>query len=111
MNDELRNSMWNFIHSLFESPNEYLILLAKWVAQFFRKVPVDEIPYHDYDCRNWVKDYLFSLPWYKVYDFIEFVVDNYEDVFQYPIHTRTELNKSLTSFSKVRCRVTDLSLA
>lgn len=52
MNDALRNSIWNFLHSLFENQHDYWIPFAKWVARFFRKVPIDELPYHDRECRT-----------------------------------------------------------
>ncbi len=52
------------------------IMVAKHVAQFFRKSPVDELPYsRDYECRRWLKNYFYELKWYEVYDFIEFFVD------------------------------------
>ncbi len=93
MNDPLRNSIWNFIHSLYESQHDYWIPLAKWVAQFFRKVPVDDLPYHDYECRKWVKAYFFSLPWYGVYDFVEFVVDNHQNILKQPAYNREKFEK------------------
>ena len=93
MNEALRNSIWNSLHSLFESQYDYWIPLAEWVAQFFRKVPVDELPYHDHDCRKWVKTYFFSLPWYSVYNFVEFVAFNYENILEYPNHRRNDLEK------------------
>jgi hypothetical protein len=93
MNDALRNSIWNFLHSLFESSHENWIPLAKWVAQFFSKTPVDELPYRDYDCRKWVKTYFYSLSWHGIYDFVEAVVDNYETILQRPISRRDKIEK------------------
>jgi hypothetical protein len=91
MNDALRNSLWNFIHSLYEGKYDYWIPAAKWSARFFFKVPVDELPYQDYENRKWLKARFFNLKWYEVYDFIEFIVDSHERIVQYPQHTRAKL--------------------
>jgi hypothetical protein len=78
VNDALRNSLWNLLYSMYEAEHHsYWQMVAKHVAQFFRKVPADELPFRDYDCRRWLKTYFFSLPWHEVYDFIEFVADNH----------------------------------
>ena len=42
---ELRNSIWNLFHNLYEGGNtNYWIIVSKHVAQFFRKTPIDELP-------------------------------------------------------------------
>jgi hypothetical protein len=91
MNDALRNSLWNFLNSLYESQHDYWKPAAKWSAQFFFKVPVDELPYQDYENRKWLKARFYNLKWYEVYDFIEFIVDNHERIIRYPSHNRTNL--------------------
>lgn len=67
------------LHNLYASTpyNKYWRSVALFVAQHFRKVPVDDVPYDDYDCRKWLKSYFFSLKWFEVYDFIEFVIENH----------------------------------
>jgi len=93
MNDALRNSIWNYLHSLFGSQYIYWVPLAKWVAQFFRKVPVDELPYDDSRCREWVKEYFYTLPWYGVYDLVEFVVDAYPKIARHSSQHREKLEE------------------
>ncbi len=93
MNSALRNSLWNFLHSLYESKYDYWIPIAKCVAQFFLKVPVDELPYQDYECRRWLKAHFYKLTWYEIYDFIEFIVENHEKIIQYPEHRRDQLEE------------------
>jgi hypothetical protein len=84
MSDELRNSIWNVIHLQYNNvQREYWISLAKWIAQFFRKVPVDELPFRDYDCRKWIKAYFYELEWYEVYDLVEFLVENNQSIVEY----------------------------
>ena len=73
MSDALRNSLWNFVVSMFDAKEGEWLSAASWIAQFFRKVPVDELPHYDNKCREWIKAYFFSLHWYEVYDFIEFI--------------------------------------
>lgn len=84
MSDELRNSLWNFVHSQFHSlRHDHWIRVSKFVAQFFRKVPVDELPFRDYECRKWIKAYFYGLEWYEVYDLIEFLVANNQMIIDY----------------------------
>jgi len=97
MSDALRNSLWNFIHSQFESRHDYWIPLAKFIAQYFRKTPVDELPYHDYDCREWVKAYFYDLKWYEVYDLVEFLVTNYRDILEYPPSNSATLERTFNA--------------
>lgn len=78
ISDALRNSMWNLLYALYEvEHHNYWIAVAKRVAHQFRKVPADEVPYQNYECRNWLKAYFFSLLWYEAYDFVEFVANNH----------------------------------
>ena len=75
MSKELRHSLWNLLHNLYE--DKYWRSVAACIAQFFRKVPVDELPVYNYECCKWTKEYFYSLVWYGAYDFIEFIVNNH----------------------------------
>jgi hypothetical protein len=91
MSTALRNSLWNFLHSLYESRDDDWIPAAKSIAEFFLKLPVDELPYEDYRCMLWLKDHFYKLKWYEVYDLIEFIVENHEKIIRYPEHRRDKL--------------------
>lgn len=79
MNNDLKNSLWNVLLYLYNrKTNNYWLMVADHVAVNFRKSPADEVPYLDYDCREWLKEYFFSLKWYGIYNFIEFLVENHE---------------------------------
>lgn len=91
MSDDLRNSLWNFLHAQYESRHEHWLPLAKYIAQFFRKVPIDELPLYDFECRRWIKAYFFGLEWFEIYDFIEFVVDHNEHILNIPRYSRKDL--------------------
>lgn len=78
VNDDLRNSLWNLFYKLYdEFRKKYWRKVALHIAQYFRKSPADELPYQDYECRKWVKQYFYSLEWHGVYDFTEFIVKNH----------------------------------
>ena len=108
MSGELRNSIWNLLLNLYDHHDkDYWVRVAKHIAQFFLKVPMDDLPYRDYDCRDWVKGYFYSLKWYEVYDLTEFIVHNhviitrvpsgYRDEYIYhPVH-QSDLIKSVNS--------------
>ena len=92
MNETLRNSIWNIFYSLFQDyRSEYWISLAEWIAHNFRKYPVDELPEYDVRCREWIKEYFYSLPWNRQYELVEFVVENYNNILQYSNHNRKKL--------------------
>lgn len=94
INDALRNSIWNVIYSLFnDSQSNHWTALAEWTAHDFRKVPVDELPDYDYRCMEWLKSYFMSLPWNKKYEFVEFIVENYEKILRYPSLRRRDLEE------------------
>lgn len=97
MNTALRNSLWNFLYSLYESKYNYWLKVAEWAAELFFKMPVDELPHGDYDCREWLKKRFYNLKWYEVYDFIEFIVAHNDKMIQYPRHRRNELETFLNN--------------
>lgn len=75
---DLRTSLWNLFYDLYqEHDSDYWLRVAKHVAKYFRKLPVDELPYHDYKARDWLKEYFFGLPWHAAYDLTEFIVRNH----------------------------------
>lgn len=78
ISDPLRNSIWNFLITLFDGSNSGWWRIAENSAQFFFKVPKDELPTHDFDQRDWLKAHFYDLPWYGVYDYVEFIVEWYE---------------------------------
>ena len=81
MSDDLKNSIWNLFFNLYNRSDDrgenYWVRVANHIAEFFRKVPKDNLSHLEYDCRNWVRDYFYSLNWYGVYDLTEFLVHNH----------------------------------
>lgn len=77
VSDALRNSIWNFIVSLFSEGESGWWTISKLSSQFFFKLPVDELPGNNYRRQEWLKARIFAMPWYGVYDYVEFVVEWY----------------------------------
>ncbi len=78
MSQPLRNSIWNYIVSLFDDGDSGWLRIAELSSQFFFKLPVDELPPYNHRRQEWLKKQFYSLTWYGVYDFVEFIVDWYE---------------------------------
>jgi hypothetical protein len=81
MDDDLRNGLWNVLFSFYwryseewESGNIDTIFKSLWHSYF--KWPLDTL----LDKRlKTIREYFFNSEWYEVYDFIEFVAQNYPD--------------------------------
>jgi len=88
IDDDLRNSLWNCLvyHYWREGENygDYWrgqpigeLINRLWIHFF--KVPIDEMPVFYNIAVGVIKKYFFKASWDQIYDFIEFVPDNYED--------------------------------
>jgi len=58
----IRKHMNRFLHHLWHN--------------YFKK-PFDTLPNLNYDAYDEIRDYFFDAKWYEVYDFIEFIANNY----------------------------------
>lgn len=95
MDYALRNGLWSLLHAnywnrfktsrhmrrrLLNSTNNkelYNLFLSLWLKYF--KEPVDSISCHWDDVLEKIKTYYYSCAWFEVYDFIEFIANNYMD--------------------------------
>jgi hypothetical protein len=75
MNDDLRNSLWNLIDTRIHTGVE-----SRWIhaserlADGFFKVRIDQAPRrYFYEARDWTASLYFKLPWWGVYNLIEFL--------------------------------------
>lgn len=75
ISDALRNSIWNFVCSLFQEGESGWRRIAEISAQFFFKSAVDELPGYNHRCHEWLKTRFYALKWFEVYDYVEFVVE------------------------------------
>jgi hypothetical protein len=95
MSDALRNSIWNFVVSLFDEGDAGWRAITESSAQFYFKVPVDDLPGYNYQHREWIKDRFYAMPWHGVYDYAEFIAQNYERVQRYPRTRRDRIENAL----------------
>jgi hypothetical protein len=69
MNDELRNSLWNFLYTLYERPDKRYWERWSHHRSVRCQIPVDDLPYEDYDKRSgW--QVLYGPSWHKVYGWL-----------------------------------------
>lgn len=73
----LSASLWNVIYALFESPDySKWVRLARALSISFTKTPIDDLPYHPYQQKQWVRDRYDEMEWYEVYNLVEFLADS-----------------------------------
>ncbi len=88
MDDDLRNGLWNALdyfywsnakpeYTITSEPNKHLGLLLKRIGRDYFKVPVDTIGESWASAHREVRNYFFGCLWNEVYDFIQFVANNY----------------------------------
>jgi hypothetical protein len=95
MSNALRNSIWNFFVSLFDEGESGWWQIAEFSAQFFFKLPVDELPIYNNRRREWIKNLFYGMQWYEVYDYAEFIADNHERVKRNTAMRRDRIHKVL----------------
>lgn len=87
MDNALRNRLWNVSKIYWDvmngsqwisnSPNMEVLFTRIWHNYF--KQPIDTMPRYWEELYGKIRKYLFECEWYDVYDFIEFVANNYEN--------------------------------
>jgi len=87
VDSELRNGLWdalvvfywNQVEGRRISYNRNMDILFKSLWHSYFKEPIDTL--EDYWSKTYMKirDYVFKCEWYEVYDFIEFIANNYPD--------------------------------
>lgn len=87
MNDALRNSIWNILNLQIWSKDRFftyssgiytLEILSTVLWSDFFKLPIDSRPDQGAAVFRIIRDHFFSCEWYKVYDFIEFILNFYK---------------------------------
>jgi AbiJ N-terminal domain 4 len=75
ISEPLRNSVWNFLHSIYCEGESGWWEPAEVLSQWFFKVPVDDLPTYNLRRRDWIRARFYELEWHQAYDFIEFMAD------------------------------------
>lgn len=88
IDDELKNSLWNSItfyywntiKESYISSNHQIqkVFLTRIWIHFFKN-RLDEMPSLVAELRRYIKEFFFNSQWFEVYDFIEFIPNNYDN--------------------------------
>jgi len=88
MDDSLRNRLWNLLILFYwssmnepkyttERKNVEAFIIRMWDNYFKR--PLDAMPEDSYNLYKEIGEYFFECSWFEVYDFLEFMSNNYPD--------------------------------
>lgn len=100
ISEALRNSVWNFLHSIYEEGESGWWEPAEALSQWFFKVPVDELPIYNLRRRDWIKARFYELEWHQAYDFIEFISD-YQGRRRYTSFTKDAMHRVFNKIFEV----------
>jgi hypothetical protein len=87
MDNDLRISLWNALTLFYwkQVKTNYLPdcksieLLCNKLWMYYFKRPIDTLKNYWVETYNEIREYFFKCLWYEVYDFIEFIANNYDD--------------------------------
>ncbi len=92
MDTDLRNSLWNALTMCYWEElkknvydREIIRLFRKLWNDYFKR-PIDTLKSYPLDIVSEIREYFFRCKWFEVYDFIEFIANNFVDKY------RTRLN-------------------
>jgi len=88
IDDDLKNSIWNIIkRNCFTHSSEYLYAsydksprVRRYITELWEyhfKSPIDEIPYRLDDVISVIRKKYFNMPYNEIYDFVEYLSENY----------------------------------
>jgi len=128
MDDDLRNGLWNaliihywnrvkplshIIEYYLSSPSNRNaeILVDRLLIDYFKK-PTDTLGDKWLPICSQLRDHFFRCPWNEVYDFIEFVADNYPDEYEnskFMTYCNSILERELSAYRFVGGRITQIT--
>ena len=76
MNLSLRNSLWNLVlRTVFSGHIDSQYARVQFIAEFFLKIPRDEVPLHGHNSQHWLKQRFFdeNVYWWYIYNLLEFL--------------------------------------
>lgn len=77
VDNELRTSLWNLLHSFYfkDVGTHEVDQLCRSIWMFYFKKAVDHMPYNKNKVHEEIRGHFFTCHWYKIYDFLEFIGD------------------------------------
>ena len=120
MDDELRNGLWNALTIIFWSQvkgnwiscYERIDFLFKRLWRDYFKEPIDTLRDSWVETYKEIRKYFFNCKWYEVYDFIEFIANNYPDVkanSRFMSFCNSVLERELSAYRFVGDKITQIS--
>lgn len=120
VDNDLRNGLWDAlilfywdqIEDDWISYHEEMNILFKRLWQSYFKKPIDTLDDHWPTTYREVRNYFFSCKWYEVYDFIEFIANNYtnEEVnLQFMKYCNSVLEHELSAYRFVGGKITQIT--
>ena len=92
MTDAMRNSIWNFLHSIYTEGDAGWWDPAEALSRWFFKLPVDELPAYNIRRREWIKGKFYGLEWHQAYDFVEFIA-TYQGAREYTHFSKRQMHQ------------------
>lgn len=123
MDDDLRNGLWNALeiyywgkvmvnhHGDILKEQPYWDLFFKMWIDFF-KYPIDILNTRESELHDLLREYYFKAKWYEVYDFIEFVANNYPDKkvnSKFMKYSNVIMERELSAYRFVGGRITEIT--
>jgi len=124
MDSELRNGLWNALtisywdqvkdEWLYRSENEKIDTLFKRLWHNYFKRPLDTLRDYWPETYEETREYFFNYNWYEVYDFIEFIANNYPDEYnkvtpKFMDSCNSVLERELSAYRFVGGKITQIT--
>jgi len=122
MDTELRNGLWNALTIFYwnqvegqwisDYRNIGILLKRLWHSYFKR--PIDTLRDYWPDTYKEIREYFFNCEWYEVYDFIEFVANNYPNQYnevnpKFMAFCNSVLERELSAYRFVGGKITQIT--
>lgn len=121
MDGDLRNGLWNALTIFYwskvkkgvmvtEYDNIDILLKLLWHSYF--KKPIDTLDQYWPDTYKKIREYFFNCEWYEVYDFIEFIANNYpvdEVNLKFMEFCNSVLERELSAYRFVGGKITQIT--
>jgi len=124
MDDDLRIGLWNALTifywnqvkdiCIWISHYKNIDILFKRLWNNYFKKPIDTLRNYWPDTLKEIREYFFNSKWYEVYDFIEFIANNYPDEYnqvnpKFMDFCNSVLERELSAFRFVKGKITQIT--
>ena len=120
MDNDLRNGLWNaltihywnLVKESWLPTHATMYSFCKTAWDLYFKRTIDTLSKSWPDTRDGIRSYFLSCPWYEVYDFIEFVANNYPDKYkgaQFMNYCNSILEREVSGYRFVGDKITQIT--